>query len=146
MQWLYSEKLVLKELDDSEFDDFEELKTQKGDSENLTELWVLADKFGMPCLQNFALKSIDDISMKKRVVTVSTFPYIYENTAPDSCLRRYMVGLMAKCAVVDADWFAGAIDYIPKEMLADFALLMIRKFMGLEKNDFEISDYLVKDD
>ncbi|PMD39676.1 hypothetical protein L207DRAFT_583536 [Hyaloscypha variabilis F] len=92
MQWIYFQRLTLKQRDDTR-------KLEKGEynaeSLSLVALWVLADKFCMPRLQNFTLKTIEDISEKHSSICTPSFNYVYENTAPGSLLRQYLVASLA---------------------------------------------------
>jgi BTB/POZ domain len=140
MQWLYSQKLVLKQLNDSEQPDGQ---TSLAEDKSLVELWVLADRLGMPRLKNFVLKAIYDISEKWFAMSASTFSYIYEHTAPDSLLRQYTV---ASCASINAAAFEKLTADLPHQMLMEFSVYMLKRAAGLEKEELDITDYLVKED
>jgi hypothetical protein len=139
MQWLYFQKLVSIKLD--ELSDCESPKVTSA-NKDLVSLWVLADKLGMPALQNVALNAIHDLSNKANCVFVPTFGFINANTTTDSLLRRYSV---ASCAEIKPEHFLTAVDIFPRQMLIDFAVYMIRKDRGLEKKDLIISDYFVNE-
>ncbi|PVH85686.1 hypothetical protein DL98DRAFT_605275 [Cadophora sp. DSE1049] len=67
MQWLYSHNLTGLQVDpDYEYDENDDEEDELEDAEDMSlpELWVLADKFGMPCLQNAALEAIHSIMTK----------------------------------------------------------------------------------
>ncbi len=92
MQWMYSQKLVLSALRNPVSEDPAIAEKESGD---LAMLWVLADKLGMPSLQNVALKAIAKIFDKYQRIVTQIFPYIENNTAADSPLRQYMLTICA---------------------------------------------------
>jgi hypothetical protein len=138
MQWLYSQKLVLFAL---RHPIRKNAETMAGESRDLTMLWVLAGKLGMPSLQNAALVAIDDISIQHQRIANETFIYIENNTAADSPLRRYT---MAACASFSPEDFATV--EIPHQILREFGVYMLKRERGLEKKIFNILDYFVKED
>jgi hypothetical protein len=138
MQWMYSQKLVISAQRNPVSED---LGIWGKESHDLAMLWVLADKLGMPSLQNVALKAIDEISNKYQLIATHTFFYIENNTAADSPLRRYTV---ANCASYLHEEFATA--EIPYQLLREFGLYMLRRESGLEEKKVKVSDYLVKED
>jgi len=92
MQWLYSRKFTLLRLD-SDYD-YDEDSASLGEAEDmsLVELWVLADKVGMPALQDSALEAIHNIcDMPPGYIPNHTFHYIFENTSHGSPLREYTI-------------------------------------------------------
>ena len=142
MQWMYFQKLVLPVLDrliggDPSVEGVADEKTA------LAKLWVLADELGIPCLQNVALKARNDLSLKANTGTMSYSQWIYDNTGPDSALRRYTI---ASLATINVDNFPSFADDIPKEMWVDFGMYMLRREKGLEKKNPKVSDYYVKED
>jgi hypothetical protein len=81
----------------------------------LTGLWVLADKFLLPKLQNLALGAIDRTRIKTARSKTHCIDRIWEDTATDSPLRRYIVDICARRLAVGC--LAKYPDQFPKEML-----------------------------
>lgn len=95
---------------------------------NLAELWVLADKLGIPILQNLAIRSMIDIG-KDFSPAVQTFNFIYENTAPHSHLRLLAV---YQCAhQISSYRIKCNPEYFPKELLQELAIY----FVGNSRQD-----------
>lgn len=117
--------------------------SEKLENQSLVELWVLADKLCMPCLQNVTLKAINDISEKLIRVDILSIEYLYKQTATGSPLRRYW---LANCASMGASAFTITPEKYPHEMLMNFAEYMIRRERGAEKKFVDISDYFAKED
>lgn len=105
-------------------------------------LWVLADKLGMPSLQNVALKAIAKIFDKYQRIVTQIFPYIENNTAADSPLRQYMLTICA--ANFDPEDFAPP--EIPYQLLREFGVYMLKRKLELDSPEWGVSDYLVKED
>ncbi|PVH71819.1 hypothetical protein DL98DRAFT_89834 [Cadophora sp. DSE1049] len=64
---------------------------------SLSVLWILADKLLVPSLQNQALSLLNARRVLDGTRLDSTmFNYVYENTASDSPLRRYIVDACSK--------------------------------------------------
>jgi len=59
----------------------------------LAELWVLADKLLLPNLQNIAIDHLNDVFTEEGACMI--LPYVYENTAEDSLLRRFLIEAVA---------------------------------------------------
>ncbi|KAG9241123.1 hypothetical protein BJ878DRAFT_248651 [Calycina marina] len=110
-QWLYSRRLMLQQPfvsdatgyekndqeDQEDHEDQEQFMIELDEDMSLVELWVLADKFGMPLLQNDVLDSIHLIlEDPEGQLPVQTFPYIFENTTPGSLLREYTISMCVR--------------------------------------------------
>jgi hypothetical protein len=78
VNWLYTQDIVDGELD-------------LPDSNNLIDLWILADRFIVPRLQNQAMELILDKKMRAGHISVKTHIRAYENTARGSKLRSILV-------------------------------------------------------
>ncbi|PVH85698.1 hypothetical protein DL98DRAFT_650671 [Cadophora sp. DSE1049] len=99
VQWLYTQRLKIVQWSDSGvFDGLaEEAEEDKacngGDAHllekdmNLVRLWVLADRLGIPKLQNDVMAVIINIGKNAYQPQWETFRYIYESTAEGSPLR-----------------------------------------------------------
>lgn len=139
MQWLYSQKLVLTAV--SKWPGSATHEEVGLEILDLEVLWVLADKLGMPSLQNAALKFLHDLAEKTGFI--DGFQYVYQNIAAESPLRKYIV---ASLSFFDPDNFVANSHRFPPEMLVDFGRFMLRKSKGLENSHLDVSDYLVKED
>jgi hypothetical protein len=114
VQWLYFKKLEIAQLKN---DWVKNIVMQATENNSLAELWVLADKLGIPQLQNVAIETMHQIYSKVLQIPVYTSKYIYNNTSPTSALRRYIVEL---CAVsLRATSFSESQAQFPHEMLID---------------------------
>lgn len=129
-------------------EDFDFMGNEKlGHEEDLSlvELWVLADKFDMPKLQNLALKSIDDLSDITQGLASSSYAYVYENTNEDSLLRHYFV---AQCLhYIEPGGFREHTEKYPHEMLINIAEFSTVRFSALEDGEkeeaFDLNKYMV---
>ncbi|KAH9215322.1 hypothetical protein DL95DRAFT_243131, partial [Leptodontidium sp. 2 PMI_412] len=75
-EWIYSQKL-------------ENSPDKKLNATDLAALWVLADMFLIPRLQNLAIGLIDELS--RTHITIDAIIYAYEHAAVDSSLRKIFV-------------------------------------------------------
>ena len=153
VQWLYTQKLDLLQLNDESSDD-ETYSDSTWDENNrgLVELWILADRLCIPQLQNFALESINKISDKLLMVPTGIFNYTYEHTTAGCQLRRFLVEL---CARGLKSWFYSVeSESFPRDMLIDLTTLYAKwhLFEGdeegclsgeEEEEKFEISNFYV---
>lgn len=139
MQWIYSQKLTLKQLDDSWTPVAAE---EVSEYMNLMKLWVLADRLCIPCLQNAVITASDEISEEHPTLHSESCKYIYANTTIDSALRRYTVACFS---LVDSDTIRPDNGRYPHQMLLDVVKHLLRRQEGLEKKRFVISDYFVKE-
>jgi hypothetical protein len=142
VQWLYSQKLTLLQLEDQH--QFQEGKTkaEEGEDKNLAELWVLADKLAIPKLQNAAIDSMEQIRLVGRMVVVSVWAYAYDIAGPDSHLRHYVVAICALLATKDlAQW--GSV--FPHGMLLKLACLFKDQLMGIRDNQIVMERYHVSE-
>lgn len=74
--WMYSGKI-------------DDINNNSPSSQDLYCLWILADKLLIPELQNCTMLAIQE-SATKVGVPLSSSPYVYSATMPDSQLRRIM--------------------------------------------------------
>jgi hypothetical protein len=142
-QWLYFKKLEIAQLKD---DWVTHLATQQNENSNLAELWVLADKLGIPQLQNVTMETMHQITIKIRLIPAGTSKYIYNNTSPTIALRRYVVEL---CAIsLSPKHFSEHPDQFLHVMLIDMVTFYSTRYWSLEASNkiLNISDYRVPDD
>lgn len=73
MQWIYSQRLTLKQLDDCwttvEAEEVSEYM-------NLMGLWVLADRLCIPCLQNAVITAADEIGEEHHILRPESCEYV----------------------------------------------------------------------
>ncbi|KAH8590766.1 hypothetical protein B0O99DRAFT_598794 [Bisporella sp. PMI_857] len=116
---------------------------------NLCKLWVLADEYLIPKLQNQILLAIDNFSKQHQSIYISSVKYLWKNTAPGSGIRRLF---LHHCAY----WMAPEIwsdksDEFPKEMLIEFATLVCTNALNETARSqaiaaFKIQDLFVSED
>lgn len=139
VQWLYFEKLR-----EDQFDGYTE---RNGEDQSvldgaLVEVWVLAEKFSVPLLQNAALKRINQLLYERsKSIATDYLEYIVENTAQDSLLRKYFIEIIGS-TVKPSAFEAQAVDF-PREILAQLVVYLanIRKDKAIA-----LSNYLVPTD
>ncbi|CAD6441469.1 8918fa6f-a8a0-4f37-a1ee-78242bb6795c [Sclerotinia trifoliorum] len=158
MQWVYQEKF--DHVHSEGFDRHESIyEILKCDFEyyTLPQLWVLADKFLILRLQNYTM----NIMCRKQTVcktdmSIMNYSYVYNNTAEDSALRRFVVA--QSCWGEDKfHWTRDALDLekkryqkrYPKEMLMDMVTVFkasIPVYIREQKQSMEgvsLEDFLV---
>ena len=59
----------------------------------LVDLWILADRFMIPPLQNQSIEKLNDARLAGKVFTSDIPRRIYANTSEDSALRAYLVDM-----------------------------------------------------
>ena len=143
VQWLYFKKLEIAQLKE---DWVQNKVTATIENNSLAELWVLADKLGIPQLQNVTIETMHQIKAKRNLIPTQTAQYIYNNTSPTSALRRYIVEL---CAIsLSATSFANSPDRFPHEMLIDMVIFYSTRHWALEDSskNLNLSEYRVPED
>jgi hypothetical protein len=125
VQWMYGKQLDLISLEGKVVIVKEDLTQDM----HLAELWVLADRLGMPWLQNRILDHIDHIRRQTNSMPTATFHYVYDNTASGSPLRKYFVWI---CAMdLNPAVFTEVMDQFPKSMLASIAKYLSKLRIGI---------------
>jgi hypothetical protein len=93
----------------------------------LFRLWVLADKFEVPELQNLVVthckKKLD--YQKNGVVATNTINYVYNNTVPGSPLRQMTVDTFAQRATKAK--FSKYREEVPRAFLEDLCVFWLEK-------------------
>jgi hypothetical protein len=99
----------------------------------LVELWVLADKLRIPRLQNLVIDTIYAIEEKALFApSPLSLHYIYDNTAPGSQLRRFVVEVSIS-SLQPKDFIDQRVAQdIPHQMLLDFAAHAAQRLKELE--------------
>ncbi|KAH7363908.1 hypothetical protein BKA65DRAFT_489913 [Rhexocercosporidium sp. MPI-PUGE-AT-0058] len=140
MQWLYCQKFTVLQTTPDDTNSLDGA-TEQAEDMALVELWILADKFGMPHLQNAAINSMQAICVDSIGLPVGTFRYLYENTGEDSLLRKYMVKL---CVVSGfKGLFRRYSGFFPQEMLVDIAEEFTAEFRDADGAGIDIEDFYV---
>lgn len=141
MQWLYSQKFMLiRTGPDFESNIEENPEAAASEDMSLVELWVLADKFGMPHLQNDALDAMDLIFCNAgEWLRIPTYRYIYENTAKDSPLRQYTLDLFIQYGTDDTLLTAEAA--IPDEFKRDLAVAFMTSRRQIAPERLTVTTY-----
>lgn len=85
---------------------------------NLIDLWIMADRFQVPRLQNEALEAMNgQASQLNRSQDISFF-YVYENTVDESPLRLFLAALSSQTYMKEAKTIDEPENY-PHQMLID---------------------------
>jgi len=139
VQWLYSQKLHVQQLQDDWVND-----SDKSSNENiaLSELWVLAEKMSMPQLQNAAIEIINEVHDKAKVVPTKSLHYVHSHTSEDSLLRKYRVSLLAE--QLHYRNFRKNPSSFPHGILIDLAILHAKRRTSCPR--ITISEFHVKVD
>ena len=105
---------------------------------SLAEVWVLADKFAVPALQNHVILSMGRIQEVAGMYPWVTFKYIYQNTAVDSALRRYIIDDCVNGGLSGHKVFGAIPDTAyPLEMVVDMAKRCFA--YGAKQPEFDIN-------
>ena len=88
----------------------------------LTALWVLAEKLLIPRLQNMRVDRLEGYRKATELVPTNSIVYVYQNTAQESPLRRFLV--YACAGHLDPEAYKGIPERFPQEMLIDLVTLM----------------------
>jgi hypothetical protein len=119
------------------------------DKENISriELWVLAEKLLIPQLQNEAMTLLQRVGRTCIDPFEIHVKYIYQNTAENSPLRRFVVNMIA--------WTAPSSEYkkyphlYPPEFLLDlvtvFSATVPSKTAANKRNRLNDNDYCVEE-
>lgn len=67
------------------------IRTRMRLSRRLCELWILADKFQIPQLQNLVMDRLEQRRLQTGSCLIFSYTYIIENTSKSSLLRAYIV-------------------------------------------------------
>lgn len=141
LQWLYSQKITVRQLiGELEVDnegDTGETEMEEEDSA-LIELWALAQKLQLPCLQNLALKAIDDIYRKCGCISEDYVSSVYSITTADCKLRDYYVALTVEDRLGGPG--SDAMDCWSKEIFSDLLSYTYKSLDG-KKKKLRVEDY-----
>lgn len=149
VQWIYGQRLDVKQLKpDFEKEALGALDPDWVDKEDmmLAELWVFADKFAIPRLQNKCIESMLHILAGcSNMLPLPTMKYIYGNTSPESQLRKFATH---QCYHMDAERWVNNSEYFPHELLFDHVILAAKVQSGEKKappqiSKLKASDYFV---
>lgn len=87
VHWIYSQKVDLEQLRSNKEDEFYFANMYRA----LVKLYVLGDKLLIPLLQDATIEAMEEFNQKFNILPTHIIRYIYENTAPISTLRRFLV-------------------------------------------------------
>lgn len=128
-QWVYRDKCDLihpGDWDGSHGDDFTSILQCMVEDSALLHLWVLAEKFLIPQLQNYTMRVLcSKVSICNPSLYSKDCRYVYDNTAEGSALRRFVVehGCWGKTASFhEKDLFS-----YPVEALGDMIMTLKRQ-------------------
>lgn len=115
VRWIYFLKIEPEAVNgadvDGKEDEFRHLYARQ-----MTQLWILGDKRGMPALQDTALESLHR-HMVRHGGARSTISLIYNNTLDGAVLRKFIAETYARCQRGESKHFA---DYDPSIMIPEF--------------------------
>lgn len=132
VQWIYGQNLVLLQRTPNSplLGKVSNLSGMVED-ESLVELWVLADKFKIPKLQNAAIDSMERIRLVSgRTPSSHVLSYAYNCTTARGPLRKYILAVCANVGIEELSTFAMDFSH---EMLIELACL----FKGRESTVFK---------
>jgi len=115
VQWLYVERFNLPTLTPgtAEFKDDDGFMC-------LVELWVLADRLGIPdALHEEILAAFFELMERMQVIPTRCLHYVWENTAADDELRELFLDLVSQA--MSPDGFEECPIHFPQQMLLDLA-------------------------
>ena len=121
VNWLYTQKIEAYDKKDENWGIF---------FNNTVRLYVLAQKFLIPRLQNCVMDAIDNAEFVSGRVPTSEIVYVWESTPSESPLRRLLLHYCSHN--LQAGGFGATPELFPKAMLLDLATLL-RKMMQQKK-------------
>ncbi|KAL2072758.1 hypothetical protein VTL71DRAFT_12101 [Oculimacula yallundae] len=95
--------------------------SQRNQDRALAQLWVLADKLLIPRLQNAVIDEIVRIKQHTNFATTKEIKYVFDNTAPSSCLRRLYVDSCIKNCIPNTKHIGDSARF-PKELLIEMVV------------------------
>jgi len=108
----------------------------------LAGLWVLAERLLIPRLQNLAIDRLEEKGMEHNSVYTGVLQLVWDNTAQDSPLRRFLIH---QCVWnIKPDVYRSSIDIFPKQMLAEICFLF--RWNTSTKFSRNMADFHVKED
>ncbi|TVY15912.1 hypothetical protein LARI1_G005895 [Lachnellula arida] len=134
VQWLYSQKFAIQTSPADTRDELAHI------SLDLVMLWVLADKLGIPSLQNLALERINDLSDESSTIPNDCLHYVYNNSSKDSQLRRFFTEMVGGQS--EAEYFSPEEEHnIPRQMLLDLVIWSIQ--LRADTVSIKVSEFFV---
>ncbi|TVY73266.1 hypothetical protein LSUE1_G005765 [Lachnellula suecica] len=131
VQWFYGKKIQLQILQE-EYKRSHQVYNEKiqdiidQEHDDLLRLWVLADKFSIPTLQNLVMRKLNEISEWTYHIHFVGLGYIYLNTVKGSPLRKYFVEVIAR--ELSSDHYKTDPEDFPKEMLLELAIFYSKRW------------------
>jgi hypothetical protein len=118
------------------------MNTCKKETNNLLQLWVLAEKLMVPPLQDVVMNQFNVIRQTCAGAFEVQLNYIYVNTSKESLLRRFAVQIVAWSPQMDYKKLAGLY---PKEFLLDlvtvFHAAVPARTQTKKMDSLDISEY-----
>jgi hypothetical protein len=102
------------------------------ENRSLVETWVLADKYGLPALQNLASSAISQICDYQRELPSRTYHLVYNKTSKGSPLRRLCIITLAQYG--HPELVIKTPKYLPVPMVYD-ALAFLLERSGFEDQE-----------
>lgn len=111
VDWLYTQRVTPIQSDGDE----------NPELTRLIKLWILADRFLIPRLQNETLAAMHALDDEKQSLRSFSWMYAYDNTTEGSPLRRYFAYAVARRLerTKPGPLPAKNFDLVPREMLVD---------------------------
>lgn len=109
VQWIYSQQL------ETQIDGDDDILIAFAQS--LVRLWVLAVKLLVPGLQDASIKLLESTHRISKQVPISMVSFVYENAAPGSKLRQWLVHICARH--LSAHSYSKFQENFSKEMLVE---------------------------
>ncbi|TGO09184.1 hypothetical protein BTUL_0176g00200 [Botrytis tulipae] len=125
-QWVYREKfdhVHSGDLNASHSDDFASMVRCILEDSALLQLWVLAEKFLIPRLQNYTIRVLcNKVLVCNQNLSYKDCRYVYDNTAEDSALRRFVIEHSCWCRAFG--FLDRELVSYPVEMLGDIIMAL----------------------
>ncbi|KAH0341168.1 hypothetical protein KCU81_g6447, partial [Aureobasidium melanogenum] len=100
---------------------------EKLTGDQLIKLWLFGDKYLVPVLQNVAMNSLKTKSDKENYIPTEKIKLIWENTLPNSPLRKLILDQVVYETDVDHFIHPGTEELWTREALVDLARALFRK-------------------
>jgi hypothetical protein len=132
VQWFYTQKLD------------GDLSGAFDSGDNLARLWVLAERFLIPRLQNLAIDRLEEKRTEYKCVGLSALQHVWDNTTHGSPLRRLFIH---QCVWnLNPDAYHSSINKFPKQVLAEICFLLRENAKSNTKYSRNMADFHVKED
>lgn len=142
-EYMYNRTVSVQQLMNDYIPDEKRVLEESQETLNLLKLWVLADRFCMPRLQNLVISKIAKVISKSGKLSKLWLDYVYAETPYGSPLRTLFskIGMTLSSAFIEmaAEWFPpGYLVAVTKELLG-------RSTFNFQR-DIDKSELLVPED